>query len=458
MPAREALAGRHTSWTTWSPFLSERFRHGECWFIPAGDVDWDTSDGARWNPVDDGERAPHEWHARDELFAAMRSLDGRLLGIISVGEPATGRRPDDEELLLLSALAAHVARAVEAAGEAAEAAHTRAALQHLLGVAAQLAEGGSSEGVLDAVCRGVHEALGFDRVACELVGPDGRLVPAAEWPRGIAAASGLTIDDVRALADPEFETAGCYLLRREDALARIPRDTPPWPTRNPGRGPLAWIDHWLLVPLQDRDGQLAGVLWADHPQDSLLPRTDGLQALRLFADQAIAALRAANRAVELRHQAEHDKLTGLPNRRALEDALAAACGAAAAGSGFALLVGDLDGFKEVNDREGHAAGDAALRDVADALRGVVRADGDVAFRLGGDEFAVVVSRGDEVAVHGVARRIAAAIEAVRPGLRMSLGAALAVPGRSADPARLLADADASMYEAKRRGLTVRVVA
>jgi GGDEF domain-containing protein len=53
---------------------------------------------------------------------------------------------------------------------------------------------------------------------------------------------------------------------------------------------------------------------------------------------------------------------------------------------------------------------------------------------------------------------AAAIEAVRPGLRMSLGAALAVPGRSADPARLLADADASMYEAKRRGLTVRVVA
>ena len=106
----------------------------------------------------------------------------------------------------------------------------------------------------------------------------------------------------------------------------------------------------------------------------------------------------------LRHQATHDQLTGLPNRVLLTERLRAVVASPRPGG---LLVLDLDGFKQVNDRWGHAAGDELLRQAADRLRSAARAD-DLPARLGGDEFAVVVADGEAVALAG---RVRAAMSA-----------------------------------------------
>ncbi|MEV6305191.1 GGDEF domain-containing protein [Actinoplanes sp. NPDC051861] len=164
----------------------------------------------------------------------------------------------------------------------------------------------------------------------------------------------------------------------------------------------------------------------------------------------IARLSAARRAAEqaLHRLATRDALTGLPNRASCLDRLAAELAAGA--DGLAVLFGDLDGFKPVNDRLGHAAGDELLVAVASRLRGCVR-EGDLVSRFGGDEF-VIVCRGAD-AVETVAERIremlagplTAGGEQVRVG--MSIGVARARAGVTTD--ELIGLADAAMYEAKK---------
>lgn len=158
---------------------------------------------------------------------------------------------------------------------------------------------------------------------------------------------------------------------------------------------------------------------------------------------------------ELRERALIDPLTGLANRRALEEELRTTLGEASA---FALSFIDLDGFKGINDRHGHDTGDALLREVAQRLTATVRT-GDFVSRLGGDEF-VVVSRG--VTEAASAGRIAQAVcqSLARPLLAggqaiecsASVGVALhRAQDGGAPPDEPLCLADAAMYEAKRAG-------
>ncbi|WP_433202859.1 diguanylate cyclase domain-containing protein [Dactylosporangium sp. CS-047395] len=145
----------------------------------------------------------------------------------------------------------------------------------------------------------------------------------------------------------------------------------------------------------------------------------------------------------VRHQAAHDPLTGLPNRRALTELLTGAAGRQA------LLLVDLDEFKPVNDRLGHAAGDELL--VAVAGRLLDAAGAGTVVRLGGDEFAVVLDA-DEAAAVVVAERIVAAvaepfeIAGTSVGIGASVG--LATTARAGDGDRLLREADEAMYRVK----------
>src|SRR5207248_5553488 len=155
------------------------------------------------------------------------------------------------------------------------------------------------------------------------------------------------------------------------------------------RGPRAWQHHWLLVPLHDTDGEVLGILWADEPDDRLLPSREKLQALRVFANQAAAAVVASAHLKEVRFLADHDPLTRLPNRRAFVERLDGEVARATRyGHTFALVLCDLDGSKLLNDRPGQAAGDEALQRFARTLQSGLRS-GDEAFRIGGDEFALV---------------------------------------------------------------------
>lgn len=165
----------------------------------------------------------------------------------------------------------------------------------------------------------------------------------------------------------------------------------------------------------------------------------------------ISRLRAAQEALaELAH---FDALTGLPNRRAFDAALTDQWTLTSRdGIDSYVVVADLDGFKVLNDLHGHAAGDEALRQVANALRRTVRATDFVA-RLGGDEFGIILIRCDgEAAAVGFAAelrdRIAQACRALPSSVAVSVGHASLRASESATAA--LHAADLSMYAKKRR--------
>jgi diguanylate cyclase (GGDEF)-like protein len=151
----------------------------------------------------------------------------------------------------------------------------------------------------------------------------------------------------------------------------------------------------------------------------------------------------------LAHQAAHDALTGLANRRTLINHLTTRPTA-----GTVLLYVDLDRFKEVNDHYGHAAGDAVLVEVAARLQREVRA-GDLVARLGGDEFAVLCRRLEPAAASQLRDRLALAVE--RPiewvGALLSVSASIgmATGERCVTGDDLINTADDAMFAAKRRG-------
>jgi diguanylate cyclase (GGDEF)-like protein len=200
-----------------------------------------------------------------------------------------------------------------------------------------------------------------------------------------------------------------------------------------------------------------GVIWADEPADRLLPSTERLQALRMFANQAATAVVSAAAFAEMQFLADHDPLTRVGNRRAFTRRLAEEVHRAARyGQRFALAILDVDGFKALNDRDGHLAGDVALEAIGDVLRDRLRRS-DSAFRLGGDEFAVILDEAGTAEATQVVMRIAEGIAAIDAGeghrLRASFGVALG--DGAPDPEALLRAADAAMYEAKRAGEGVR---
>ncbi|WP_448611715.1 putative bifunctional diguanylate cyclase/phosphodiesterase [Geodermatophilus sp. URMC 60] len=153
-----------------------------------------------------------------------------------------------------------------------------------------------------------------------------------------------------------------------------------------------------------------------------------------------------------RRQARTDELTGLPNRRRVFETLPAADAGMAAGSGTAVLVLDLDRFKEINDSLGHGVGDALLREVGPRLAGHLRS-GDLLARLGGDEFVVLASGLGEDGALALARRVCATLG--RPfqlaGMALSVQASVGIalgPRHSRHAEELLQMADLAMYAAK----------
>ena len=147
---------------------------------------------------------------------------------------------------------------------------------------------------------------------------------------------------------------------------------------------------------------------------------------------------------ELRHAAATDPLTGLPNRRAFGQRLGHELARARrTGEAFATLLIDVDHFKQINDRRGHAAGDDALVALADVLTRELR-EIDTVARIGGDEFAVIVPATGVAGALQAAQRLRE-----RAGIPISVGAAVyGIDGHTAD--ELARAADAALYEAKRR--------
>ncbi len=198
-------------------------------------------------------------------------------------------------------------------------------------------------------------------------------------------------------------------------------------------GSARW-QQWVDKALFDGDGQLLELLCVG----------------RDVTDRVVAEQR-------LTYHSRHDALTGLVNRRCTLEAIDAAVEEATRTSTpLGLLFVDLDGFKQINDRDGHRAGDRVLSEVAGVLARSVR-NQDAAGRLGGDEF-VVVCKSIETMVdlEDVAVRITKRLAAMVRPIEASIGAVVLRPGETADD--LLHRADSAMYADKqRRRLTNRAV-
>jgi diguanylate cyclase (GGDEF)-like protein/PAS domain S-box-containing protein len=210
----------------------------------------------------------------------------------------------------------------------------------------------------------------------------------------------------------------------------------------------------LAVAVRTGDEVFGAIAAYSRAQDAF-DSEDGifLQAVANVLATAIARRRMDE---QIRHQALHDPLTGLANRTLCDDRLTLAVARSRrSGRPVAVLFIDLDDFKQVNDRHGHAAGDAVLAKIADRLARAVRPSDTVA-RLGGDEFLVICEDVDEPTAVALAGRLAAVarrpIETAGMEHRFSASIGIALAGgEPVEPRQLVSAADAAAYRAKERG-------
>ena len=247
------------------------------------------------------------------------------------------------------------------------------------------------------------------------------------------------------------------LVRPDGGAGRIvPRAKPP------GR------DLSYFFPIRSGPGPLAGVLEVSLPYEpfaaSISTRTMRLRLIVLLGLLGLSAALCAVATSVSRHvrkelaryeeQGSRDPLTGLPNRNQLHDLVHRAIAAARGGDEHvALMLMDLNRFKEINDTLGHHAGDRVLQQLATRLRSVLRESEAIA-RLGGDEFAILVPRvHDKAEVVAVAERILKALEEplVTAGVALEVDASIGIalyPEHGDRVAKLLRAADVAMYLGK----------
>jgi diguanylate cyclase (GGDEF)-like protein len=286
--------------------------------------------------------------------------------------------------------------------------------------------GASSAGALAA-------ALGEGAVAAAgVVG----VVSLARWRLSLGIVSGLV--GIAALGVADVPAALAAPLFLAAAWVPAPR-TEPGPEFSPvvltSLLTYAAVALGLLIA-----GQFADVLWV----------VPVLATVCVLTGMARAGLTVTERLRASHRQAITDDLTGLGNRRHLLEQLEHSI---AERDEVALLLIDLDGFKELNDTLGHEAGDEVLRQIGPRLGGSLRANETLA-RLGGDEFAVVLAPGDEATASAAGLRLRAALERsfAVGGMRVHIDASIGIalfPVHGADALALLQRADVAMYEAKR---------
>ena len=299
------------------------------------------------------------------------------------------------------------------------------------------------EEVVHALTEAVRTAVAATAVCAMVEEPNGdiravggrhlldEVVPGARWPVYDEALRTMEHQAIGRLSETDAETA--------DAMR------------------AARVESFTVLPVQN-DAGVRGLIVSFFGREREL--SEAAVDLKLsITKQAMQALKSMRLQRMLEQLALYDELTGLANRKLLEEQLTLAIASALRdASSLALMFIDLDGFKAVNDNLGHRAGDAVLHEVGERLRGVVRQN-DLVGRLGGDEFVVICETVDAESAQTVAGRITDAIRAPYPGVPASLpvsasvGVVLTLPAGHHVPTsdELLTRADAAMYRSKNGG-------
>lgn len=226
---------------------------------------------------------------------------------------------------------------------------------------------------------------------------------------------------------------------------------------------LLGVTHRLLTRSRQQQDSLEAdqILFGDKIRRLILALISSSAFILVFLYGTLRRLNLEQRAaqIQITHQATHDALTGLFNRPAVMEHIASRLNDAeneAALGGFAILLVDLDGFKEVNDSLGHDAGDATLKEVARRARLALR-DSDIIARLGGDEFLIIIPQvSDKETAARVAQKLIAVIAepyiwgSGHAEVTASIGISL-FPGDAREREALMKMADIALYQAKHAG-------
>jgi diguanylate cyclase (GGDEF)-like protein len=312
---------------------------------------------------------------------------------------------------------------------------SRAQLEHLVELGGELERAIRPDDVLATLVRHSCARLGFTRAA-------------------VLVRAGSTWDGVR--DDGEVEVR----LRVGEVSAPLVHET--WITNRPMLVRIVDDDlldvvlpatrNVVVAPLT-ADGEHLGVVVGEWGGglDARIP-TSTVGAFAQAAMHTALALRNARLLGENERLATRDSLTGLANRRLFDESLQREVARAQRlGAPLSLLVLDVDHFKQVNDTYGHQTGDAVLREVADALVGNTK-NYDVTARYGGDEFVVLLPGCHPDDAIRVAERVRRGIAREVDEAPVTISAGIAtLPDNAVDAERLMAAADAALYEAKRTG-------
>ena len=257
------LVGKSSPRETWVPLLDERFARRGAYFVPADEFDWDALGVHSYVPRHRAQRRTRRLEGgATPCSCRCATRSGLLIGVISVDEPESGRRPNDDEIDALVAIASHAALALRMAQDTAHDVEHQRMLEGMLEVSARVAEARGPEAILQAVSDGIQDALGFETVVIELAArPDLPLVPRASsgWYGEARASSAMTLEALDPLLTDEFEIAGCYLVPTEVADERLGVEPASmYRSELYGRGPNAWSRHWLIVPLDEPQGRRRG--------------------------------------------------------------------------------------------------------------------------------------------------------------------------------------------------------
>ena len=244
---------------------------------------------------------------------------------------------------------------------------------------------------------------------------------------------------------------------RADHVFRVERvaDLPPQAISERTEFEREGIQSILIVPLW-LGPHLHGFVGFDAVRSQVEWGEHYVIGLRLMAQMLASALDARTLSMRLHEQAFHDALTGLPNRKLLEDRFEQASHRTHRhGGSMVVAVVDIDNFKQVNDQHGHAVGDALLCEVGKRLQLAIR-DSDTVARLGGDEFVVLADCGGAGCLAQLADRLVATcalplqVDGLELRVGLSIGLVLDLP-RQDSLDGLIRQADAAMYRAKAEG-------
>jgi diguanylate cyclase (GGDEF)-like protein len=442
----QALAGTTVPRTTFDPLLCAPQQLRGVFFLAAESRFWESIENT-FTPDLTSTDHPDAWQAEDGLLVFLSDSEGQPLAFVSVDEPASHRRPSEDDLRLLRAICSHAEHGLENARRGERTERNRRMLSLLLETSPALSTCTRTSELLELAGRTVVPELGFERFAAYWI-DDGVLELCAKqgWQDERLLAHTLEADRVAQMLAPRHEHAGCFLLPANDFFPDQQGAPGERSARN-GRGAAAWGDHCLLIPVHDEEEMLCGLVVIEDPIDRLLPSDEHRRIVRLLVDQVTAAHKSIEHRARLNHLASHDPLTGVRNRRGLDDTLGAY-------ENVAVLVCDIDYFKQVNDRYGHELGDRVLARFGELLRELAR-ERDIPIRVGGEEFCIVMPDTDRDGAVRAAERLRTEtshrlLDLVPDGITVSIGIAATAHG-AADSRTLLAAADQGLYIAKATG-------